>query len=182
MIPFSPLFHALLWKKGETLKRLIFLEHQFLQSFGATAKQKTDFELIENVNKAIKKLDPELENIIRMRFFQGLSISDISKTLNLNENEIVKLIYEGKRQLKMMLADFVKERWNIEPTGICRVCVHPEQEKINNILSKRKSKTSWAVTIRQIENAIGEKITPPQILKAHLNHIKKADTERRYYE
>ena len=124
------------------MKRLIYLEHQFLQSFGISEKAKIDHEIIEHVGNALKKLDPDLENIIRERFFAGLSVSEISKRNDLDEKEIIKLIYEGKRQLKMFLADFVKKRWGIEPSGICRICIHPEQEIINNILLNKKSKTS----------------------------------------
>jgi hypothetical protein len=81
----------------------------------------------------------------------------------------------------MLLADFVKKRWSIDPPGICRICVHPKQEIINEIIIKKNPKTSWAVIIRQINNVIGEKFTPPQILKAHLNHIKNKKVKGNKY-
>lgn len=95
----------------------------------------------------------------------------IAERNDISEKEVVKRIYEAKRQLKMMLAEFVRKRWGLQIKGVCRICTHPQKETIDTILRNIDDGESWRKICREVENAIGDRIYPPQILKAHMKHM-----------
>ena len=127
--------------------------------------------MIAAVDKALEKLEPKLRDILKMRYYDGATVPEIASTLSKSENEILGLIYEACRQMKILLADFVKRRWDIKSGTACRICAHPEREIIEKILLGKNDKESWRRVTDEISNAVGVRFHPPQILKAHLRHM-----------
>jgi hypothetical protein len=154
------------------LHRITFLDPMMIQNLKAVSGSEPDPELVEAVDKALLRLDPDLRRLIRERYFEGLTVGEISERNNLPEPQAIAGIYEAKRRLKVLLADFVRKRWGIEVTGVCSICSHPRKEEIENALRARKSTESWGSTCRKIEQLIEERIQPPQVLKAHIRHMK----------
>ncbi len=153
------------------MKRIIYIENNFLQSLAGRDFQEPDQVLTETVNQAVESLRKDLRQIIRARYFEALSVAAIAERNGMPEKEIIRLLYEAKRQLKMILADFAADRWGIKIRGRCRICLHDRRELIDCILLGRSSDESWAATSEKIKAAIGENFQPPQILKAHLKHL-----------
>jgi len=132
-----------------------------------------DPAIVEAVDQAMGQLNETQREIIRERFFEGLAIREIAVRREMDECQVIGIIYESKRVLKTLLADFVKTRWGIEPIGICRICSHKRREEIEDILLNIGKRDSWGTVSRRIEKKTGERIHPPQILKAHLKHMQR---------
>ncbi len=133
---------------------------------------------MEAVNDALEGLDSNLQQIVHERYFEGLTMPQIAERTKIAEKEVIKRIYEAKRQLKMILAEFVRKRWGLQIKGVCRICTHPQKEKINSILRNKKDSDSWSGICSKIETEVGDRIYPPQILKAHIKHINRNITGR----
>jgi hypothetical protein len=150
------------------------LEHQL--------PSKPDPELVTRVDEAIEELEPNMRDIIRMRFYDGMSTKEIAHNLGKPEKNVVGIIYEAKRQLKFLLAEFVNKRWGLDVNSLCKICVHPERGEIEKVLKSKSQKKSWKKIIERVHFATGERFHPPQILKAHLkhmNHTRDGKNERR---
>lgn len=154
------------------MHRIVFLDPETIENLRAISPADPDPELVMTVNEALLTLSPELRRLIRERYFESLTIGEISDRNHLPERETIRKIYEAKRQLKMVLASFVKKRWGIEAMGVCRICTHPEREKIEAVLRARKVTESWGSTCRKVQNMLQQRMQPPQILKAHMKHMK----------
>lgn len=161
------------------MHRIIYLDPEIIQHLRAFTPQSSDPELIKTVDKALERLESDLRQIIHERYFEGLSVPQIAERNDISEKEAVKRIYEAKRQLKMMLAEFVRKRWGLQVKGVCRICTHEQKETIDTILQNIKGGESWRRICRKIEKAIGERIHPPQILKAHLKHMNRKHKQER---
>jgi len=156
---------------------IIYLDPIFIENLPTFPSRPTDPDIIKAVSEALKTLNPEIERLISERFFEGLSLTEIANRNNIDVREVVHALYEGKRQLKILLSDFVKRKWGIRPDGICRICSHPKRTEIEGILIKRDSSRSWGQICRAVEKATGERFQPPQILKAHIKHMNNNQKE-----
>ena len=154
------------------MHRMIFLDPDIIQNLRPHSSTDPDPELVEAVNQALLHLAPGHRRLIRERYFEGLTVREICERNHLPEAEVIAGIYEAKRQLKMLLGEFAGKRWGIEVKGACRICVHPRKEKIEAILRSRKKTESWGSTCRRVERLLGERIQPPQVLKAHIRHMR----------
>ena len=136
---------------------------------------KTDPELASQVDEALKRLEPALRDIIRMRFYDGISIREIADRLGRPEKEIIGTIYEAKRRMRIDLAEFVRKRWGIDIGNLCKICAHPERAAIENILTSKSPDESWKKITERVYRATGERFNPPQILRAHLKHMRQIE-------
>lgn len=130
-----------------------------------------DPALVNAVERALAGLSPLERDIIIQRVYNGRPMPDIARQNNISYRQAHSLFYDARRRLRTLLADFVRERWGIETSGICRICFHPEKNKIESLLKSRSSRESWRKFNNRLEKAIGEKINPPIILINHLKHI-----------
>jgi hypothetical protein len=153
------------------LKRIILLDPELLDVLEDRFSPNPDPELLSRVNEALEQLDPEYREILKLWYYDGARIRDITRALDKSEKEIMELLYEAKRQVKILLAGFVKKRWGVETKGICRICSHAQRNIIEKILSNKVSGESWRKINDNIYKAIGTRFQPPQILKAHIRHM-----------
>ncbi len=154
------------------MNRILYLDPEILDTLMPARPPDPDPELITAVNEALSGLKPELRELIIKRFYEGRKISEIESELDRPEKEIMALLYEAKRQLRSLLADFARERWGIEVRKGCRICAHARRAEIEKILLGKKERDSWRKTTLKIRDAAGESFHPPQILIAHMKHIK----------
>ncbi len=157
------------------MHRLIFLDPDLIQLMGESSSQHADPDVIDAVSGALKALGREMEEVVRARYFEGLSVPAIAARYEIQDREVVGILYEAKRRLKILLADFPEKRWGVSTDGLCRVCGHPERKKIEKILMVNAGSRSWGAICREVEQAVGERFYPPQVLKAHLKHIAAKD-------
>jgi len=153
------------------LKRIIFTAPDKLEALNNCSSIEADPELIAEVNRALEQLEPPLRELLKMWYYEGARITDIARVFNISEKEISRRLYEAKRQMKILLADFVKKRWGVDTGGICRICAHPRRSAIAKILSDRGRNESWKSINERLLEAVGEEFQPPQILKAHIKHM-----------
>lgn len=154
------------------MHRTIFLDPDIIENLKTISRADPDPELVEAVSEALLTLSPDLRRIICERYFEGLTIGEISERNQLAETEAISRIYEARRRLKMLLAEFVRKRWGITVEGVCRICAHRKKEEIETILRTRRPSESWGSTCRRVERLLKERVQPPQILIAHMKHMK----------
>ncbi len=155
------------------MHRIIYLDPEIIEHLNTFASRPPDPELIETVNEALERLESDLRQIVYERYFEGLSIPQIAERNKITDKEVVRRIYEAKRQLKMMLAEFVRRRWGLQIEGVCKICKHPRREMIDSILRNKTDDESWRRICKRIEKEVGDRIHPPQILKAHIKHMNR---------
>lgn len=158
------------------MKRIVFTDPEKLEILNSRTSIEADPELVAEVNRALERLEPPLKELLKMWYYDGARIKDIARQFNKSEREISGLLYEAKRQLKILLADFVKKRWGVDTEGICRICAHPRRTAIDEILSGRGRYESWRSINDKLSEAVGERFQPPQILKAHIKHMNQNRT------
>lgn len=66
------------------------------------------FEHHDDIDQMLLKLDQDTQTIIKLRFFEELSLSDVSDVMGLNLNTVKSKLYRGLRQLRV----------NIEEVGL----------------------------------------------------------------
>ena len=54
----------------------------------------------ENVEAELDRLEPEVQTIIRLRFFEGMSLKEIAEITGSNVNTVKTRLYRGLKQLK----------------------------------------------------------------------------------
>jgi hypothetical protein len=153
------------------LKRIILLDPEILDVLEDHRSPNPDPVLLSRVNEALEQLAPEYRELLRMRYYDGVPLRDIASALDKSDKEVKGLLYEAKRQMKILLAGFVRKRWGVETEGICGICSHAQRNIIEKILSNKVSGESWRKINDRIFKAIGERFQPPQILKAHIKHM-----------
>lgn len=147
------------------------MDPEIIQQVKAGLHPSPDPEIIEAVEDAMRRLGPNLSDIIHQRYFEGLTTAEIAARNEIDEKKAVALIYEGKRRLRLLLADFVERRWQVKTGRLCRICRHPQRQRIEEILVEYNGSCSWTVMNERLQRVVGERFNPPQILKAHLRHM-----------
>jgi len=136
-----------------------------------------DSALVKAVNRAMRKLPAQQRQIIKDRFYRGMTISQIADAQGFTEKQAVAALYMAKRRLQVLLVDFARRRWGINKSGACRICIHPKQKIINRLLNEKSKSESWRAFNIRLSKVIGERINPPRSLIAHLAHIKNRKKE-----
>lgn len=54
----------------------------------------------EEVDEELKRLEPEVQTIIRLRYFEELSLKEISQVTGLNPNTVKTKLYRGLKNLR----------------------------------------------------------------------------------
>lgn len=158
-------------KREDLLNRTIYVDLNLLNEMEIKTPPEPDPELTARVRDALKQLEPFLEQVMRMRFYEGATVAEIAQSLRKSEKEISGALYEAGRQMKIFLAGYVAERWGIEVDGLCKICIHPKRVAIEKILKNKGKNETWRNITENIREATGEKFHPPQVLKAHLKHM-----------
>jgi hypothetical protein len=157
------------------LNRIIYLDLNLIEVSEIHPPVDPDPELVLNVNRALAKLDPLLQDILKGRYYDGETIDALAVRYGISGKEIKRLVYEAVRQMRFHLGEFVRKRWGIDAGDTCRVCAHPLRGQIEEILRDRKPAESWRIVTEKIRKATGERFHPPQILKAHINHTAREE-------
>ena len=153
------------------MDRIKYVDLNLLDQLEIRIPPEPDPEWTARVRDALQQLEPFLEQVMRMRFYDGATIPELARSLQKTEKEISGALYEAGRQMKILLAGYVTKKWGLEIEGICRICVHPMKAVIEKILKNKGRNESWKNVTDRIREATGERFHPPQILKAHLKHM-----------
>ncbi|UCE66180.1 MAG: hypothetical protein JSU85_15240 [Candidatus Zixiibacteriota bacterium] len=153
------------------MKRVVFMDLDMLDGLENRLPPEPDPELVSKVDEALKRLGPASRDVLVMRFYDGISAGEIADRLGRPEKDIISIIYEAKRRMKIDLAEFVSKRWGIDVGNLCKICAHSERPTIENILKSKSPDESWKKITERVYRRTGERFHPPQLLKAHLKHM-----------
>jgi len=64
---------------------------------------KNDEELKEMIRTALKKLPPKYNEVLTLFYFEGYSIKEISKILNIREGTVKSRLFKAKKNLKKLI-------------------------------------------------------------------------------
>ncbi len=156
------------------MARIDYVEPEVLQSLISLETAPVDPRLKAEVEKALAQLPEHLQELVIARIYQGKTLNQIMRLNNLPRELVISELKEAMRQLRLLLADFVRNRWNIEIGPICRICVHPQRENINRMLRNKPDSQSWGLFGKHLRREIGENIGPPRVFITHLNHIERS--------
>jgi hypothetical protein len=153
------------------VQKIVYTGLRVLEHIEHAEPARADPDLVDAVKRALASLSPLERDIVSQIIYDGNSLPEIALQNGLSIGQSRAIFYEAKNRLRALLAGFVKERWGIEISGKCRVCLHPRKNEIDALLKRHSSRESWGNFNRRLEKAIGEKINPPAILINHLKHI-----------
>ncbi len=63
------------------------------------------YELHDDLHDKINQLDDFEQSIIRLRFFEEMSLDEISKIMNINVNTVKSRLYRGLKKLKLSVEE-----------------------------------------------------------------------------
>lgn len=63
------------------------------------------FEKEEDLYEQINRLEDDLQNIIKLRFFEELSLKEISEVMDMNLNTVKAKLYRGLKMLKQNILE-----------------------------------------------------------------------------
>ncbi len=64
-----------------------------------------EFELYDDLYEQLEQLEDETQSIIRLRYFEELSLEEISKILGINLSTVKSKLYRGLRKLKIIVRE-----------------------------------------------------------------------------
>ena len=73
---------------------------EYIESYGQSENFEDETENMMILNKAINKLENNLRNIIILRYFNGMKISDIAEVTNTNLNTVKSRLYKALSIIK----------------------------------------------------------------------------------
>lgn len=82
----------------KTKKRIILSEDN---SYWEIPYEETGFEIHDDLYSRINQMESDLQNIIKLRFFEELTLSEIAQVLKMNINTVKTKLYRGLHALKI---------------------------------------------------------------------------------
>ena len=63
------------------------------------------YEIHDDLYAQISRMEPDTQNIIKLRFFEELELREISQVLNMNLNTVKTKLYRGLKALKIAIRE-----------------------------------------------------------------------------
>lgn len=95
---------ALTWKRGQTKKQKIFIEHRQPETANLQTSETPDNEIIDQLYESIRQL-AKIETSLILMHLDGLSYNEISDVLGISENNVGVKLNRAKKKLALMLKD-----------------------------------------------------------------------------
>ena len=94
-------FQVMAHRKKKSRDRLVFSDNTFndiASAWGDLSKEEKEakFEMLDD---CISKLPEKQQQIIRKKYFKGLSLKDIAKDISSNENSISQALFRARKNL-----------------------------------------------------------------------------------
>lgn len=148
---------------------------------------KKEMGLEKEVQQAMGRLNFLEKKFIQYYYFECLSYEKIAEILNKKQYKLQRIHRRALDKLKIILKDFVRERFQIscdpekpEPvefvwSGLnrnCILCQSPFKQEINLLIRGKRKDQTWKPLIKLLEEKYHLKIKTPQILIGHQkNHM-----------
>ena len=89
---------------------LLFIKERKRMTLGETDQEEAHyeekgFEIQDDLYDSINRLDGDTQTIIKLRFFEELSLKEIAKIMVMNLNTVKARLYRGLRQLKVNIQE-----------------------------------------------------------------------------
>ena len=89
---------------------LLFIKERKRMTLGETDQEEAHyeekgFEIQDDLYDSINRLDGDTQTIIKLRFFEELSLKEIAQIMEMNLNTVKARLYRGLRQLKVNIQE-----------------------------------------------------------------------------
>ena len=89
---------------------LLFIKERKRMTLGETDQEEAHyeekgFEIQDDLYDSINRLDGDTQTIIKLRFFEELSLKEIAQIMEMNLNTVKARLYPGLRQLKVNIQE-----------------------------------------------------------------------------
>ncbi len=89
---------------------LLFIKERKRMTLGETDQEEAHyeekgFEIQDDLYDSINRLDGDTQTIIKLRFFEELSLKEIAQITEMNLNTVKARLYRGLRQLKVNIQE-----------------------------------------------------------------------------
>ncbi len=133
-------------------------------------------EIVKAVRLALKKLPPLQKELVERFYFVGLTIEEISGSLDLSVRDVQAFLRDAVRSLKRSLTSFVEKKFGVAAAKVagCPLCASSFRDEIDRLISAHKPRQTWSRIIKTLRIEYGIHIIAPQILISHKKyHIRK---------
>ena len=129
-------------------------------------------QIIEKVREAVSALPESEQEFVRLYWFEGHSLAELSKLLGRRQHKLDGLNRRILRKLRSRLADYVRESFGVDTSESreCVICSHPHRVEIDQILSTKTEQETFRRIYRELSERLGLRISTPQILLGHMKY------------
>lgn len=96
-------------KSGRELQygepELLMEEKQSAAYRTGAGAEKEDMDGVEGIYQEIRTLPPELQNIIRLYYFENLTLDEVAGVLNLNVNTVKAKLYRSLKKMRVHMEE-----------------------------------------------------------------------------
>ncbi len=141
-------------------------------AFNGNEQSDLQAEIVERVRSAVGRLSPVEREFIHLHWFEGRSLSEISKLLRRRLHIIEGMNKRCLKKLRTLLSAYVAERFGIEApsAGRCVICNHPHRQEIDAVLREKRPEQTWGDIGKLLDKAFGLRIVTPQIMISHIDY------------
>ena len=177
-VDYDPCFLGLKGKKRKRVRSLDWIisggggELLEESSIESSEKMESDEELRNKVREAVEKLPLIEKRFVEKFYFEFKTYLQIAKELNKKVYKLDRIHRQALDRLKIILEDFVKQRFKIECAQIsnCPICNHPQKDRIDEIIRSKNKQETWKKVIKILKKEFNLEIKTPQILISHRNN------------
>ena len=140
---------------------------------GESSREETN----QKVREAVGKLSPLERQFIEYFYFECKSYNQITLILNKKIYKLERIHYRALAKLRMLLSDYVKDRFNLslpEETDLtvhtdCIICKSPFRRELDKLIKAKKKQETYKSLIRVFKQKYGLEIKTPQVIIGHKN-------------
>ena len=140
---------------------------------GESSREETN----QRVRQAVGKLSPLERQFVECFYFECKSYNQIALILNKKIYKLERIHARALAKLKMLLSDYVKNRFNLslpEETDLavhsaCVICKSPFRQELDKLIKAKKKQETYRSLIRIFKEKYGLKIRTPQVIIGHKN-------------
>jgi RNA polymerase sigma factor (sigma-70 family) len=146
------------------------VEEKILQELSkSTDSLKEDESVNREVRKAVEKLSSAEKQFIQLFYFEFKSYQEIARIQKKKIYKLERIHQRALGKLKIILADFVKERFKLEITKNtdCIICNSPFRRELDELIRNKKEEETYAGLIKIFKQKYGVDIKTPQVIIGH---------------
>jgi len=118
----------------------------------------------EEIERCLRRLSAVQQDIVERRFWRAQSLEQISRALDISAAQTRRELHKALKKLQLHLVSSPAEIHYPQ----CKLCTHPERDKIDDLLRTRTHSGTWQGYLQRLKAEFGVGGLPAKALDAHI--------------